>query len=371
LNLPAGALIPEGCQAHAIGGAHPPISEASATDPVAGCTTLNAFMDRLPYRAEWISLAKLAKMPTQAPDFVSAVAKHLSQGQRVQIHHVTQGQRLTALFPLATTNGPFGRLTLVGENELGEPGDALCVDREGARLIAETIMAERKVVDLDRLPADSPLIAAFTEASRGRARLLIRPGKGTPVIDLDPNWSEPIAKFNSRRRSDFRRAARKAAEAGAVMYEVLSPGLDEFDRLFDLAIEVEARSWKKGAGAAAERGELRLALMRIDGKVVAMQLALESLGRFWLFKIGFDEAYGRCSPGTLLMLHSIGWAARRGLKSYEFLGNVEPWIAQLWTRDSREYVRVRLYPYNAHGAVALAMDGLAWARARLARFRSG
>ena len=29
--------------------------------------------------------------------------------------------------------------------------------------------------------------------------------------------------------------------------------------------------------------------MRIDGRAVAMQMALESLGRYWLFKIGFDE----------------------------------------------------------------------------------
>jgi hypothetical protein len=28
-----------------------------------------------------------------------------------------------------------------------------------------------------------------------------------------------------------------------------------------------------------------------------MQLAVEWSGRYWLYKIGYDEAYARCSPG--------------------------------------------------------------------------
>ena len=92
-------------------------------------------------------------------------------------------------------------------------------------------------------------------------------------------------------------------------------------------------------------------------------MAVETLGRYWLFKIGYDERYGKCSPGTLLMLHAIGEAARRGLVAFELLGNVEPWIAELWTREQHDCVRLRTYPFNLHGAVALANDGLAWLKA--------
>ena len=66
------------------------------------------------------------------------------------------------------------------------------------------------------------------------------------------------------------------------------------------------------------------------------------------------------------MLHTIGWAAERGLSAYELLGNVEPWIAQFWTRESHDCVCLRAYPFNARGAAAFAGDAATWLRKRLA-----
>jgi len=170
------------------------------------------------------------------------------------------------------------------------------------------------------------------------------------------------------------------AEAWA---EMRRPAPDAFDALFDEAEAVEARSWKSGAGTAiavdrakeegfrrffrwgAERGLFRIAFMRVDGDAIAMQMALEWGDRYWLFKIGFDETYARCSPGNLLMLHSIGWAANQGLIAYELLGNIEPWIATFWTQDRHDCVRLRAYPFNAKGAAAFADDALGWLGTRL------
>ncbi|HYD36084.1 MAG TPA: GNAT family N-acetyltransferase, partial [Allosphingosinicella sp.] len=161
----------------------------------------------------------------------------------------------------------------------------------------------------------------------------------------------------------------------------------ELDALFDEAVAVEARSWNREAGtaiavdrakescfrhyfrSACERGTFRIAFMRIDGRAVAMQMALEWQRRYWLLKIGFDEEFGRCSPGSLLMLHTLGWAAERELEGYELLGNVEPWIAHFWTREQHDCVCLRAYPFNAGGAVALAADAAAWLRSRLASAR--
>ena len=54
--------------------------------------------------------------------------------------------------------------------------------------------------------------------------------------------------------------------------------------------------------SACSRGEGRVAFLRIDGRVVAMQLAVEWRGRYWLYKIGYDEACARCSPKRLMRL---------------------------------------------------------------------
>jgi proline dehydrogenase len=98
-----------------------------------------------------------------------------------------------------------------------------------------------------------------------------------------------------------------------------------------------------------------------------MQLAVEWSGRYWLYKIGYDEKYARCSPGTLLMLHVLRDAAARGLTGFELMGDAEAWIADLWTREAHECVRVRIYPYTAAGFVAGVLDGWAWARGRVLR----
>jgi hypothetical protein len=94
-----------------------------------------------------------------------------------------------------------------------------------------------------------------------------------------------------------------------------------------------------------------------------MQLALQGEGRFWLMKIGYDAAYARCSPGQLLMLHTIGHAAAQGLRSYEMLGNAAAWTAG-WTRTLRPFVRVNAYPASWPGARALFADAsrALWAR---------
>jgi hypothetical protein len=294
-----------------------------------------------------------------------------------------------AMVPLCRASGPFARWRMPGAEEVFEPGDALCRDAEAARRLAQLLANQDRPIDLARIPATSPLVPALKTAVKGRGVVSVRPATPCPTIALSPEWLEPESRFSSRRRSDFRRAARRAAEFGSVCCETLAPTPAEFDALFDEAIAIEAKSWKLAAGtaiacdpakeaffrrylrAACARGEGRIAFLRIDGRAVAMQLAVEWAGRYWLYKIGYDEAYGRCSPGTLLMLHARGEAARRNLASFELMGDAEAWIADLWTRDVHECVRVRTYPYNAAGFAAGLRDSVTWARGRWKRKRRG
>jgi hypothetical protein len=240
-------------------------------------------------------------------------------------------------------------------------------------------------LSFDRIPAQSALVPALQAAMRGRGLVVVRPAAPSPTLMLGAEWSEPEAQFNAGRRSDFRRAARKAAELGEVEYELACPAPADFDARFAEAIAVEMGGWKQSAGTAiaadpvkaaffraylgaeCRAGALRIGLMRIGGKAVAMQLGVVHDARLWLYKIGYDEAYRQCSPGTLLMLHTVGEAARGGLCAVELLGAPEPWITALWTREERPCLRVRTYPMTLAGLAALAGDTLAWLRARLGR----
>lgn len=335
----------------------------------------------------WRRLEEEASLPMQSHAFASALASTLLADAHIEVFHIRKGDEVSALLALCRKPGQFARWTTVAAHQVCEPDDALYRNPKAARLLAEAIVGDARAVELDRVPAGSGLIPALRAALRGKGWMSVRPATPTPTITLDPRWKDPASCFNSGRRSDFRRAARRASEFGRVSFEILSPGPAEFDALFDEAIGVEARSWKREAGtaiavdrakegcfrhyfrSACAEGSFRIAFMRIDGRAVAMQLALEYRDRYWLFKIGFDEQYERCSPGTLLMLHTIGWAAERELEAYELLGNVEPWIAEFWTRESHDCVCLRAYPFNARGAVAFAGDAAAWLRKRLAPAR--
>jgi CelD/BcsL family acetyltransferase involved in cellulose biosynthesis len=95
---------------------------------------------------------------------------------------------------------------------------------------------------------------------------------------------------------------------------------------------------------------------------VATQLAVEYSNRFWLLKIGYDESLARCSPGSLLMLHTLGDAAARGLTGYEFLGSEAPWTA-IWTSEVLATTVVGAYPPRLPAGAALAADAAEVARA--------
>ena len=333
----------------------------------------------------WQSLEDSAFLPTQIFAFSLALGCTLLSDACIEVFHVTGAATITALLPLCRDKTFFSRWRLIGAREVFEPGDALCESPESMRALAQTLARQSRPLDLDRVPASSPLLPALKTAMKGKGWVSIRPAVPFPTVTLDECWKNPESCFNSGRRSDFRRAARRAAEFGVVSCEVLSPRPEEFDALFYEAIGVELCSWKREAGTAiavdrgkeaffrdffrtcCERGQFRIAFMRIDGQAVAMQMAVEFSDRYWLFRIGYDETFGKCSPGTLLMLHTLGWAAQQGLRAYELLGDAEAWIADFWTREQHGCVRLRTYPFGLRGAVAFAVDAGVWLRQRLVR----
>ncbi len=273
------------------------------------------------------------------------------------------------------------RLFLLGAEELWEPADVLYRDERAAAALADAWVSRGLPARFGHFPATSPFVAAIKEASRGKALVIADPVPGSPVIRLDESWREPEKKFNSRRQGDFRRMRRKAEAIGAVTTEILSPKPDEVDALLEEAIAVEAGGWKarsrsalaydekaraffrEYARLASDAGILRIAFLRIAGKPAATQIAVECDEAFWLFKIGYDDAYKDCSPGNLLMLETVRSAAALGLATFEFLGKAAPWTA-LWTEEERPNIRLRIYPYNVAGAAATATDAVAAAARR-------
>ncbi|WP_395331067.1 GNAT family N-acetyltransferase [Novosphingobium sp. BL-8H] len=328
--------------------------------------------------SDWRDLESQARLPSQMRAFHAALAETMLAGRVRHIATVRERGRVIALLPLCRRKGWLGRWHAAGERQVYEPVDALCRDDAAAVALARDLARLQRPLRLERIPADSPLVRGLRTAMRRRGLLVVRPATGCPTIGIDPENPDPEARFNSGRRSDFRRARRRAEAEGVVTFEMHAPRREEFDTLFDEAVEIERCGWKGESGSAlgcdpakaaffrdflgraSGEGACRIAFMRIGGKAVAMQLAVEFQRRYWLFKIGFDTAFSRVSPGNLLMLHALTDATARGLLGIELLGEVEPWIMDVWTREAMACVRLQTYPYNLHGLAALAVEATNW-----------
>lgn len=333
--------------------------------------------------AGWRQLAEAGCLPMQGPAFLLDVARCWLADADARALVVEAGGRLRALLPLVRERGWLARWRMIGPCEVYEPNDALYADAAAAAALAEGLARRRLALRLHRVPAGSALVPALRRALRGRGWLVARAAAPTPAIALHAGWADPASQLNPGRRSDLRRAARRAAACGVVSYEMLCPGPARFDALFDEAVAVEQSGWKRAAGSAmrcdpakaaffrgwmrqaCDEGLGRFAFLRIDGRAVAMQMGAMWQGRYWLFKIGYDEAHCACSPGNLLMLHCLGEAARAGLSSFELLGGMERWIADLWTRAANPCLDIRIYPFAPAGLAALLADGAAWAGQKL------
>jgi CelD/BcsL family acetyltransferase involved in cellulose biosynthesis len=332
--------------------------------------------------ALWDVLAAKSGNPIQQYAWARAWVETFGADYDVQIVVAGARQEPSALAPLVRRRDDDGaRLELLGVSELHEVTDFLYADSSAVASLTEALQELRFALFLERIPADAPSVAALRRSYRGRGLVICRALAGCPWIPLDASWVHPEQHLNPGRRSDLRRAGRVAERMGPLSFTVSSPTPAELEPLLDEAFRVEAAGWKgcegtalatdarrglffrRYAAAACQNGILRLSFLRIDGRAVAMQLAVECGARFWLLKTGYDEEFARCSPGQLLILHTVRYAAARGLRAYEFLGHVEPWT-QMWTRFEHSCLSLEGYPVILQGVAALAADvpRIAWRR---------
>lgn len=331
-------------------------------------------------RESWDGARATPRTPMRQYIWARAYEETLARGD-VRAILIGSAQRPVALAPFAEPASGPRRQVLLGAEDLWESIEVAANDVGALRELAQRIASCGVPLRFGHHPTDTRFLEMLETACRGKAKVVLsrQPMKAMPRIDLDESWVVPESHFNSRRRSDFRRMARRAEELGEVSFEIVEPHAETLDNLLDEAFSVEESSWKGRSGTAIrqdertekfyrayarramEDGILRLCFMRIDGKSAAMQFAVECENRFWLIKVGYDDNFARVSPGNLLMRETIRYAAERQLEAYEFLGKEAEWT-KLWAGAARPIATLRTYPYNLAGLAAFVSDG--WAVAK-------
>lgn len=318
--------------------------------------------------ASWEALAATAgELPTQ--DAPWALASFDAFGGSRQIFDVEEGGSLRALTPMARQASV---LEYAGARGLGEPVDLLADSPESLGSLAAALAETGAPLVIERLPADSPTIAALREAYGPKARILEAEKPDFPTIALEESWQEPGGGLSSSRRSALRRSRKKLEALGEVTVELLAPKPEEVSELLQDALLIESRSWKGEEGTAiafvapianfthryaeelAARGSLRVDFLRVGERRVAMQIGLVWRNRHWLFKIGYDAAYAAGSPGQVLLGEGVAAAAREGLETYELMGSRADWT-DAWTKDVRSTVKLSVLPAGVRGRVGSAV----------------
>jgi hypothetical protein len=178
--------------------------------------------------------------------------------------------------------------------------------------------------------ADGPFDRALREVCAAR-RLLVFTDECHERALLQPgarSYDEYLREALSRkRRKELKRLENRLAELGRLEYDVLSDST-QAPRWIEEFLRLEASGWKGRAGTAfvnqkrdksffremalggAQRGQLSMLALRLNGHPLAMKLNLHSSGGAeapgaFSYKIAFDEDYARFSPGVLLELENI------------------------------------------------------------------
>jgi CelD/BcsL family acetyltransferase involved in cellulose biosynthesis len=322
-----------------------------------------------PIAREWDALAER----TVAPPFMRAgwAAVWCSAfGGLLSVVCAWRDRRLVGVLPLCRRSGALSSLT-----NAQTPGFGMLAEDGAVRTaLAERVFAARpRHVDIAHVDAGDPALAALERTASGAGYRLLRTTiRRSPFVALDGRSAG--ARLGSKEAANLRRRERRLAAAGTVEVEV-TDGRDGLDDLLAEGFRLEGSGWKEARGTAIasradtrdfycavarwarDEGLLRLAFLRLDGRGLAFQLALQDAHAYYFLKGGYEPSASRYAPGKLLAHAMIGRAAASGLDRFEFLGDAEPWKLE-WTRDCHERVRIQAFAPTPRGTVdRLAQTG--------------
>jgi CelD/BcsL family acetyltransferase involved in cellulose biosynthesis len=317
-----------------------------------------------PLAPEWDQLVERAETgPFSRPGWFEAWWHAFGAG-RLEIATLRQDGELAAVLPLLRRLGTRRSLTNWHTPEFEVPA----VDAAArAALFGRVLRRTRMPLTLTLLTAGSPEASALRAAARAaRMPTLSHTVERSPYVQIEGEWERYLLTLPRRMRSELRRRRRRLEERGSLALEVAT-GDERLAELLDEGFAVETSGWKAQAGTAilsrpdtvafytrvagwaAERGSLRLAFLRLDGRPLAFHFTIEDGGAAYQLKGGYDPEFREFAPGTLLIHDMLAWAFARGLRTYEFLGAEEDFKLD-WTSGVRDRLAIQAFPHSPAGA---------------------
>ena len=297
----------------------PPI-EALALDPLSPDIDL----------AVWQRLAEKASDPNPffGPDFLIPFLKNMGRGQvkLIVVRHGHTGEWLIAA-PLGKRRlglaVPAATVWSTEYAPLGTPLMTGCTPREAVALFVDTMMQETgtPLAAIPYLPLDTAIAAQLLTLGSDWSWKLAHETERAGHAHGAKGETQFAEAYSGKRRKELKRLIRRLSEEGDV--EFTSVTGEAAVEAFEAFLELETRGWKGKSGTAlksdpktrafsremvARRSQsngVRIDSLSVDGKPLAMLVLLQEGHQVYSWKIAYDEAYARYSPGSQLTLYAV------------------------------------------------------------------
>lgn len=331
---------------------------------------------------EWEGLAdRCSAWPCQYPGWLQAWFAAFGRGSLEVLTAWTEGS-LTGVIPLLRRIGSLRSPTNWHTARFG----MLAAGPEEQAALADALLRRSVPVRLSSIQEGDPTSSEVRRSAKASGYRMVRralpPSPYLQTSGAKALWWETLSP---RMRRELRRRRRKLEQRGTLVLDVRET-TGRSDVFLEEGFAIEGSGWKERKGTAirsrtqtlgfyrrmarwaAGRGVLRLAFLRLDGRPIAFDLALEDARSHYLLKTGFDRRFASFAPGQLLRREMIERAFSEGFQTYEFLGIPEPWKLA-WTGTTRGREELVVLPRTVRGRLQGVVHRRVLPAARRARAR--
>ena len=269
----------------------------------------------------------LVSQPTAQSSLISLWLNHFGQAERFQAVVVSHRGRFVGGIPLVRRRK--GRLMPcydIPGNEWSSAGQLLL--DPGADMPAVCHLLLGGLSEINRSAywfASVPLLAPWWQQLQAAAKRVgwhvdARVRYQVAQLVLSDSWARQQATMSRGLRKQLNRAMRRLAPSGQLELDLRVPDSSEdTTRLLGDGLQLEHAGWKGTAGTSllahdqaaqfvrqqasqlAERGQLTLAFLRLDGRPIAFECGWLAKQVYHSYKIGYAPEYRRSGPGHLLL----------------------------------------------------------------------
>lgn len=187
---------------------------------------------------------------------------------------------------------------------------------------------------------------------------LVSPADPAPYLAISGTWDDYLAGQSKKRRQFIRTECyNRLKKTDQHSFEsIKSP--DDFDRVFEIMLDISSRSWKADEGSAIGQvkpthefyrlytpiglagGSVRIWLMMVNNRYVGFDYVLTHGTRGSLIRTDYDKEYGYYHPGENLKLRILQSEFQKSVDAEFDFGAVASAYKMKWSSDVRRQCNV-------------------------------